>query len=138
MANYQGFWIICRTCEFPIRLPDANKMFVNGRRGAVRKILLACPVCTHVHLYETVNIERIQFRTPDPFGRSTATLYLVKFHCAARSCPSEAAICAVAAASISVAQLLGIWKFWKLHPRCETGHRLRAPSVSSWIVLRQA
>jgi hypothetical protein len=137
MATYRGFWIICRSCKFPIRLPNGQDVFP-GRADAVRQIMLACPVCAHVHPYRSVNLERTHFRTLDPFIRSTAILYLVKFHCAFRSCSSEAAVRAVAASSISVAQLLGVWKFWRLHARCETGHTLRAPDASDWVISRQA
>ena len=137
MAAYRGFWIICRTCKFPIRLPDRLKMFT-GPGDAVRHILLACPACVHVHPYRARSLERTHFRTSDPFRQSAATLYLVRFHCAVRACPSEAAVRAVAANTTSLAQLMGIWKFWKLHARCESGHTLRAPNVSDWVVLRQA
>ncbi len=137
MQTYRGFWIICRSCKFPIRLPDQKRILV-AQHPAGHQDLLACPVCANVHVYLAETLERTQFRTPDPFRRSAAIVYLVKFHCAVRSCRSEAAVRAVAATSISVAQLLGIWKFWKLHARCEAGHTLRVPNVSDWVVLRQA
>lgn len=137
MRSYRGYWIVCRNCKFPIRLPDTHAAFSGATRRPVRQILLACPVCANVHSYRAKSLETVQFCTPDPFRKGSATIYLAIFCCPVGSCRSKATVRAVAASTVSVARLLEVWKFWKMHVRCKTGHVLHVPNILTWVVIEQ-
>jgi len=131
---YRGFWIVCHTCLFPIRLP-----YVSGKRSqgsgidAGRPLLLACPVCAHVRQYRRVEIKAVAFRMPDPFRQKRAVLYAVEVPCGIPRCDSMARIYAVAATSVSVALLMELWKHWVIHARCQ-GHSFKPLPSRAWSV----
>ena len=133
MAIHGGYWSVCQTCGFPIRLPNSKK-WPDGPSNRQRRVLLACPVCLNVHTFDPKKLEAVRFRIPDPFRAHSAILYRVVFRCGKRSCSSKADIRAMAAAETSVAELLGIWRFWNLHVRCSDGHGFRVPSLATWVI----
>jgi hypothetical protein len=131
---YRGFWIVCRTCLFPIRLP-----YVSGnpsrRSGlnASRTLLLACPVCAHVRQYRRAEVKVVAFRMPDPFRQKRAVLYTVEVPCGIPRCDGTARVYAVAATTVSVALLLELWKHWVIHTRCQ-GHSFKPLPRREWAV----
>jgi hypothetical protein len=129
---YRGFWIICRVCLFPIRLPDAAP-FLRPDYRRTPPILFACPACAHLRQYQGIDFRIVQFRIPDPFREKRAVLYKVEVPCGIPRCESIAGIYAVGAASISVAALLKLWKYWLIHGRCQ-GHRFKPLPYRTWTV----
>jgi len=129
--TYRGFWIICRTCLFPIRLPD-NLSRRTGLNPS-RTILLACPVCAHVRQYRGAEVKIVAFRIPDPFRQKRAVLYTVDVPCGIPRCEGTARIFAVAATSVSVASLLELWKHWVIQATCQ-GHSFRPLPRRTWAV----
>lgn len=132
--TYRGLWIVCRTCLFPIRLPRllGAPPGHNGPNPTL-ETLLACPVCAHVRKYRRANVKIIAFRIPDPFRQKRAVLYTVEVPCAIQGCDGTARIYAVAAASVTVALLLEVWKHWVIHARCP-GHSFRPLPRRTWVV----
>jgi hypothetical protein len=131
---HRGFWIICRICLFPIRLPG-RAPFLRHESRRNPPVLLACPACAHVEQYQGVEFQVIQFRIPDPFRENRAVLYRVEVSCAMPNCESIAKIYAVAAESISVAALLQLWKYWVLQRRCQS-HYFKLRPYRTWTVSR--
>lgn len=130
--TYRGFWIICRTCLFPIRLPDVPE-FRRQEPDPSGPLLLACPVCAHVRPYQGTELEAVGFRIPDPFRQKWAVLYTVDVPCAIPGCESTARIFTVAAANVSVAVLLQLWRHWVIHTRC-AGHKFKPLPNRTWAV----
>lgn len=130
MTN-RGFWMICRTCLFPIRLPYPLTSSRRRRPHPSSKILLACPVCAHVLRYKGAQLETIAFRVPDPFRRKTAVLYEVEIECSVVRCRRPAKIYAVGATTISVARLVDLWEHWVIHARCP-GHVFEPLPLRTW------
>jgi hypothetical protein len=131
---YRGFWIVCRTCLFPIRLPYLpGTSFRRNGPSASRTILLACPVCAHVRQYRGTEVKIIAFRIPDPFRQKRAVLYTVEVPCGIPRCDGTARIYAVAATTVSVAWLLELWKHWVIHARCQ-GHSFKPLPRRTWVV----
>jgi hypothetical protein len=126
----RGLCIICRLCLFPIRLPRTGP-FLRNESGRIPPILLACPACAHVQPHQAVELRTVHFRLPDPFRENRAVLYRVEVPCAIRRCESTANIYAAAAASISLAALLKLWKYWAIHRRCQ-GHPFRPMPCATW------
>jgi len=135
--TYRGFWIVCRYCLFPIRLPSLLKTSAFVSRSS--RILLACPVCAHVEQYSSTELRAIAFRIPDPFRRDKATLYAVEVPCRVPHCRGKTWVYAVAATSLSVTSLLEQWKRWIIHSPCRN-HSFRARQCWTWGVygVRQA
>jgi hypothetical protein len=131
--TYRGFWIVCRSCLFPIRLPYMAKTSLSSEKTRSMRILLACPVCAHVEQYGGVELKAITFRSADPFRQKKAALYVVEAPCAAPHCDRMAKIYAVAATCVSVASLLELWKHWVIHSRCQ-GHSFKACRYWMWGV----
>jgi len=127
---YRGFWIVCRRCLFPIRLPS---MLKTSRYPGPNRLLLACPVCVHVEPYSGAELRAIAFRVPDPFRQGRATLYAVEVPCDAPHCEGRARIYAVAATTLSVMSLLELWKHWVIHAPCRN-HSFRAGRRWTWGV----
>jgi hypothetical protein len=131
---YRGFWIVCRSCLFPIRLP-----YVSGdpsRRGGIQvrgTMLLACPVCAHVRQYRRVDVKAVVFRMPYPFRQKKALLYAVEVPCGIPRCDRRAKIYAVGATTVSVALLMELWKHWVIHARCQ-GHSFKPLPRRAWSV----
>jgi RNase P subunit RPR2 len=129
---YRGFWIICRNCLFPVRLPYQRPgISVRNFPDQKRSIVLACPACGHVRRYRPADFKRVDFRMPDPFLMKKAVLYAVNVGCASPHCTNNARIYAVAARTVSVASLLAIWKYWVIHVRCQ-GHPFKPLSRRTW------
>ena len=129
---YRGFWIICRDCSFPIRLPyEPHGVFVHTFSEQKSSVVLACPVCAQAGLYRRADVETVGFRMPDPFRSKKAVLYTVEVGCASSQCQNEVRIYAVASTSLSVASLLEVWKYWVIHLRCP-GHPFRPLSRRTW------
>jgi hypothetical protein len=136
--TYRGFWIVCRNCFFPIRLPS----FLRKSHGLnhPNRLLLACPVCAHIKRYRGAEVRAIAFRgIPDPFRQEKATLYAVEVPCSAPQCKRTARIYAVAATTLSVNSLLDLWKHWVIHAPCRN-HSFKARQSWTWGVygVRQA
>ena len=84
---YRGFWILCRSCLFPVRLPYGFPgIFVHDLKEKTAGAVLACPACGHVRRYRRVDLKRVSFRIPDPFRLKKAVLYAVDLGCANRQC----------------------------------------------------
>jgi hypothetical protein len=129
---YRGFWIICRNCSFPIRLPyEPHGVFVHGFSEQNSTVVLACPVCAQAVLYRRADVETVGFRIPDPFRSKKAVLYTVEVGCASSQCQNEVRIYAVAATSVSVASLLEVWRYWVIHLRCP-GHPFKPRPRRMW------
>ena len=129
---YRGFWILCRSCLFPVRLPsEFPGIFVDDFIQKKGSAVLACPACGHVRRYRSADLERVSFRIPDPFRLKKAVLYAVDLGCANRHCQHTVRIYAVAATTVSVALLLEVWKYWVIHVRCQ-GHRFKPVSRRTW------
>ena len=124
---YRGFWILCRSCLFPVRLPyEFPGIFVHDFKEKKASAVLACPACGHVRRYRRADLKRVSFRIPDPFR-----LYAVDLGCANRQCQHTVRIYAVAATTVSVASLLELWKHWVIHMRCQ-GHPFKPLSRGTW------
>ena len=129
---YRGFWIICRNCLFPVRLPyERQRLSVRNLPEQKRSIVLACPACGHVRRYRPADLKTVDFGIPDPFLMNKAVLYAVNVGCANRHCTHRARIYAVGATTVSVASLLAVWKYWVIHVRCQ-GHPLKPLSPRTW------
>jgi len=129
---YRGFWIICRNCFFPIRLPyEPQEIFVPSFSEQKSSVVLACPVCAQAGLYRRADVETVGFRIPDPFRLKKAVLYAVEVGCASSHCQNEARIYTVAATAVSVASLLGVWKHWVIHLPCQ-GHHFKPLPRRTW------
>lgn len=138
MSTY-GYWIICRTCRFPIRMPRTPGRHSPSRsKGPPPHLVLACPVCGHVHKYTTSHFERVAFHIPDPFRNHRAILYSIAFPCAISACPNWATIFAIGAEDVSVALLLTLWRHWSIHVRCPQHHFLKPAAVVYWTISRVA
>lgn len=130
--TYRGFWIICRSCLFPVRLPYGRQgLSVRNFPEQKRSITLACPACGHVRRYRPVDFKTVDFRIPDPFLMKRAVLYAVNVGCASPRCKNNARIYAVAARTVSVASLLAVWKYWVIHVRCQR-HAFKPLSRRTW------
>jgi hypothetical protein len=131
---YQGSWIVCRTCLFPIRLPyiSGNPSHGSGIHTG-RPILLACPVCAHVERYRRAEVKAVAFRVSDPFRQKRAVLYAVEVPCGTPGCDGTVKIYAVAATTVSVALLMKLWKHWVIHARCQ-GHTFKPLPGRAWSV----
>jgi hypothetical protein len=130
--TYRGFWILCRSCLFPVRLPNEFPgIFVRHSKEEQASAVLACPACGHVRRYRRADLKTVSFRIPDPFRLKKAVLYAVDLGCANRHCQHTVRIYAVAATTISVASLLELWKHWVIHMRCQ-GHLFRPRSRETW------
>ena len=132
--SVDGCWIMCRTCRFPVRLPQGLLRMAN--LDSPSYLVLACPLCGHVYRYQSSNFERVRFRTPDPFLNGQATLYSVNFRCAISACSKQAEVLAVGAEDVNVASLLNFWKHWTMHVRCRGRHLLKPPALAYWEVFR--
>jgi hypothetical protein len=130
--TYRGFWIVCRNCLFPIRLPNLKTSPSFANNGSIG-ILLACPVCAHVKPYRGAALEAVAFRIPDPFRQKKAALYVVEVPCRISHCDQKAKIYAVSATTVSVTSLLELWKHWVIHARCP-GHFFSARRYWTWGV----
>ena len=129
---YRGFWILCRNCLFPVRLPyEFPGIAVHDLKEKKASAVLACPACGHVRRYRRADLKRVSFRIPDPFRLKKAVLYAVDLGCANRQCQHTVTIYAVAATTVSVASLLELWKHWVIHMRCQR-HPFRPPSRRTW------
>lgn len=131
--TYRGFWIVCRNCLFPIRLPYLLKTSLSIENTHSIPILLACPVCAYVEPYTGTELKAIAFRIPDPFRQEKAALYVVEVPCGVPRCDGSARIYAVAATSISVTSLLELWKHWVIHAPCRN-HSFKARRCWTWGV----
>ena len=129
--TYRGFWIVCRNCLFPIRLPSLLKTSVCLSRP--HRLLLACPVCAHVEQYRNAELRAIAFRIPDPFRQEKAALYAVEIPCGVPQCGGRARIYAVAATTLSVMSLLELWKHWVIRAPCRN-HSFKARRCWTWGV----
>jgi hypothetical protein len=129
--TYRGFWIVCRNCLFPIRLPSLLKTPLCLNRS--NRLLLACPVCAHVEQYSGADLKAIAFRTPDPFRQQKATLYAVVIPCGVQHCEGTTRIYAVAASTLSLIALLGLWKHWVIDAPCRN-HSFKAHRSWTWGV----
>ena len=129
----RGFWIVCRNCVFPIRLPYFLKTSLCLANTRSIRLLLACPVCAYVEQYSGTELEAIAFRTPDPFRLTNAALYVVEVPCQVPHCERTARIYAVAATTLSVTSLLKLWKYWVIHAPCRN-HRFKARQCWTWGV----
>jgi hypothetical protein len=135
--TYREFWIVCRNCLFPIRIPSLLKNFLSLSYS--NRLLLACPVCAHVEQYRGAEFRAIAFRIPDPFQQEKATLYAVEIPCGIPHCEGTIWIYAAAATSLSVRALLDLWKHWVIHASCRN-HFFKARRCWTWGVygVRQA
>ncbi len=132
---YRGSWILCRNCLFPVRLPsEPHGILVRDFFEHSRLVALACPACGHVRCYRSADLKTVGFRIPDPFHLRRAVLYALDLGCANRHCHHTVRIYAVAAATVSVASLLEVWKHWVMHLRCE-GHSFRPLSRRTWGIV---
>lgn len=132
--TYRGFWIVCRNCLFPIRLPMFLKTSLWLENSRSVPLLLACPVCAHVERYGVTELKATAFQIPDPFRQKKVELYLVEVPCGVLHCKETARICAVAATTMSVCSLLELWKHWVIHSPC-CGHSFKARRrPSTWGV----
>jgi hypothetical protein len=130
--TYRGFWIVCRNCSFPVRLPSLLKSSLG--LSSSNHLLLACPVCARVEPYRGAELRAIAFRgIPDPFRKEKATLYAVDVPCGVPHCAAAARIYAVAAAAVSVTSLLELWKHWVIHASCRN-HSFKARRCWTWGV----
>jgi len=131
---YRGFWIICRNCLFPVRLPyERQRASVRIFPEQMRSIALACPACGHVRRYRPADLKTVDFRIPDPFLMNKVVLYVVSVGCATPHCRNKVRIYAVGAGTVSVASLLAVWKYWVIHVRCQ-GHPFKPLSRRTWGV----
>lgn len=129
---YRGFWILCRSCLFPVRLPyEFPAILVHDFKEKKASAVLACPACGHVRRYRRADFKTVSFRIPDPFRLQKAVLYAVDLGCANRHCQHIVRIYAVAATTVSLASLLEVWKHWVIHMRCQ-GHSFRPLSRRTW------
>jgi hypothetical protein len=130
--TYRGFWIVCRNCLFPIRMPSLleTSLWAENSRSI---LLLACPICAHVEQYSRAGLKAIAFRIPDPFRQGKAALYAVEIPCGARHCEETARIYAVAATTLSVMSLLELWKHWVIHAPCRN-HSFKLRRSWTWGV----
>jgi len=129
--TYRGFWIVCRNCLFPVRLPSLLKTSLSLSRS--NSLLLGCPVCAHVEQYSGAELRAIAFRIPDPFLQEKATLYAVEVPCGVLQCNGKARIYAVAATTLSVISLLEVWKHWAIRVPCRN-HSFKARRCWTWGV----
>ena len=133
---YRGFWILCRSCLFPVRLPyKFPAIFVHDFKEKKASAVLACPACGLVRRYRRADLKTVSFRIPDPFRLKKAALYAVDLGCANRDCQHAVRIYAVAATTVSLASLLEVWKHWVIHMRCQ-GHPFRPLSRRTWGIYR--
>jgi len=129
---YRGFWILCRSCLFPVRLPyEFPGIFVHDLIEKKASAVLACPACAHVRRYARADLTTVSFRIPDPYRLKKAALYAVDVDCANRHCQHTVRIYAAGATTVSVASLLEVWKHWVIHVRCQ-GHPFRPLSHRTW------
>jgi hypothetical protein len=135
--TYRGFWIVCRHCSFPIRIPSLLKTSLRLNRSD--RVLLACPVCAHVEIYSEAEPRAVAFHIPDPFRQEKAALFAVEVPCGVRHCKQTARIYAVGATTLSVTSLLELWKHWVIHAPCRN-HSFKARGRLTWGVygVRQA
>jgi hypothetical protein len=132
-VTYRGYWIVCRNCWFPIRLPSLLKASLRLRNMGSINILLACPACAYVEQYRARECKAVAFRIPDPFREAKATLYVVEVPCGISRCNRAARIYAVGAKTLSVASLLELWKHWVFHAPCRD-HVLKPRRPWTWGV----
>ena len=132
MHHYLGCWLECRNrnCGFPIRVPYSRKL-TKSDTGAFS---FACPVCLQVNAYERKHLRKVQFRIPDPYKSGKLVLFSAWLACAYKRCPGDLVVFTVAAADVSLAALLQLWKTWMVKIRCSHGHRFRVPHVNTWWV----
>ncbi len=143
MHDYVGYWLECRNrkCGFPIRVPyspaTVKKKNVLGP-VAEAPFLFACPVCLQVKAYNKRDLQKVNFRTPDPYRTGKVVLYNVHLSCALPRCSGEAVVLTVAAANVSLATLLQLWKAWKVNYGCKNKHRLRTADPKTWWIEQAA
>jgi hypothetical protein len=129
---YRGFWILCPSCLFPVRLPyGSSRIFVHDFIEKKASAVFACPACGRVRRYRRADLKTVSFRIPDPFCLKKVVLYAVDLGCATQHCRESVRIYAVAATTISVASLLEVWKHWVIHVRCQE-HPFRPLSRKTW------
>lgn len=131
--TYRGFWIVCRICMFPIRLPYSLKTSLRLEKTNSTAIHLGCPVCAHVEQYSKTELKVVAFRVPDPFRQKKAVLYVVEVPCGTARCQGTAKIYTVAAANISISSLMELWKYWVIQAHCP-GHSFKARRRWTWGV----
>lgn len=137
MPDYAGYWLEChnRNCGFPIRVPYSSRTAKDHRGSpAPAPFLFACPVCLQVNAYRKKDLQRVQFRTPNPYKAGKLVLYSACLGCARRGCRSEIVVFTVAAANVSTAVLTQLWRSWKVNFRCGKKHRFGMPDPKNWWV----
>lgn len=100
--------------------------------------LFACPVCLQVKAYSKKDLQKVHFRTPDPYRAGKVVLYSVRLGCTLPRCSGEAVVLTVAAANVGLATLLQLWKAWKISYRCKEKHRLRPADRKTWWIEQAA
>lgn len=133
--EYVSHWLECnnRKCGFPARIPYSP---VVCRKPAEPEhpLLFACPVCLQVNSYSSNSLREVRFRSPDPYEAGKLVLYSVLASCARPRCQRQATVITAAAANVSVAALLRLWKLWKVDVRCEGKHRFLPRPPSTWWI----
>jgi hypothetical protein len=137
VPEYIGHWLECsnRKCGFPVRVPYAPAA---PRHSAPRReaasLLFACPICLQVNYYSSNHLRDVQFRSPDPYKTGKLVLYSALVGCARPRCQSQAIILTAAAANVSLALLLRLWKSWKVDFSCKSNHRFRPRHPHTWWI----
>ena len=88
---YRGFWILCRSCLFPVRLPYQSQGHIYSRflRAKAERRIRDGPACGHVRCYRRADLKTVSFRIPDPFRRKKAVLYAIDLGCRKPALPTH-------------------------------------------------
>lgn len=133
--EYVSHWLECNNgkCGFPARIPYSPAASLKAANPEL-PLLFACPVCLQVNSYSSKSLREVRFRSPDPYEAGKLVLYSVLTGCARPRCQGQATVITAAAANVSVAALLRLWKLWKVDLPCEGKHRFLPRHPSTWWI----
>ncbi|HEU5336257.1 MAG TPA: hypothetical protein VFU27_09850 [Terriglobales bacterium] len=136
MPEYIGHWLECRNrnCGFPVRVPYFDSAWQPKPKRNGGSVLFACPVCLEVNPYTSNNLRQVEFRHPDPYEGGKLVLYSVLVGCARPCCRGRVTVNTAAAANVSLALLLRLWKSWNIDVSCDGSHRFVPRQPHTWWV----